>query len=118
MYVEFLKALVLVGIVVKSLAARFWVGALVAAATLYVSVGLVAIAVFARPWPLLSDLVGTPARVGLMLAVLLVEVVASVAIWAWQMLAFARGTARREIGDLFALHAICIVLQVGLVALL
>jgi len=111
-YLEMLKALVMLGIAVKGIGARFWLATATAVATLYFTVGLIAVHVFHKRFPPATTLIaGHPAP--LVVAML----VAPVALYA---LARARRATRpgwREVGDLCLLAAIIEGIQLALLLL-
>ena len=118
MFVEFLKVLILLGIAVKAIAGRMWLEAATALAILYVGVALVIIVLFHGEVPGMSAVEGDPpsrsVTVGLLVAAALISGAISIA----GLLRLERGTARREVTDLFVLVAILTIAQASLTAYL
>ena len=118
MFLELLKLLILIGTAVKSLLARFWLGAVLALVILYLCVGAAALALFDVPWPVVTALVGEPLEPWRALILVAVEAVAAGAVCVWGLLRVPERTPRREATDLFALTAIVSVVQIAIVAAL
>jgi hypothetical protein len=97
MYIALFEALLLAGVAVRSIGARYWIGALVAAAMLYVTVGMIAVLVFGKLFPPITELVRDHAS-----AIVIAKLVAPLGMYALAR----RRPAWKETGDLFALVAI------------
>lgn len=114
LYLEFLKAVVLLGILVKAVAARAWVAAVVGAGVLYVAIGLATIGLFHRTWPLLSSYLGRSPTSSTVLSVFGAQVAAALAVGLVERQRHEKGSTRYEIADLFVLFVVVTAVQIGL----
>jgi hypothetical protein len=106
MYLEMLKALVTLGIVVKAIGARFWLATVTALAMLYFTAGLIAVHAFGKRFPPITAIVAAHPT-----AIVAASLVAPVALFGLARVKRLARPAWREVGDLCLLAGIIEAIQ-------